>query len=47
MGYVRDFEDPMVAIREPAVREALSIDLLKKASGRNADIGTFLNDIPE
>lgn len=47
MGYVRDFEDPMVAIREPAVREALSIDLLKNASGRNADIGTFLNDIPE
>lgn len=45
MGYIRDFEHPMVAIREPAVREALSIDLLKKASNRNADIGTFLNDI--
>jgi len=30
MGYVRDFEDPMVVIREPETRGVFSIDMMKK-----------------
>jgi ectoine hydroxylase-related dioxygenase (phytanoyl-CoA dioxygenase family) len=30
MGYVRDFEDPMVVIREPEVRGVFGIDMVKK-----------------
>jgi ectoine hydroxylase-related dioxygenase (phytanoyl-CoA dioxygenase family) len=30
MGYVRDFEDPMVVIREPETRGVFTIDMMKK-----------------
>jgi ectoine hydroxylase-related dioxygenase (phytanoyl-CoA dioxygenase family) len=30
MGYVRDFEDPMVVIREPETRGVFTIDMIKK-----------------
>jgi hypothetical protein len=30
MGYVRDFEDPMVVIREPETRGVFGVDMMKK-----------------
>jgi ectoine hydroxylase-related dioxygenase (phytanoyl-CoA dioxygenase family) len=38
LGYVRDFEDPMVAIREPEQRQVFGIDMVKK----NAELDTSM-----
>jgi ectoine hydroxylase-related dioxygenase (phytanoyl-CoA dioxygenase family) len=43
MGYVRDFEDPMVVIREPETRGVFSIDMIKK----NAEIDGSMAGIVE
>lgn len=41
MGYVRDFEDPMVVIREPETRGVFGIDMVKK----NAEVDDSLTDM--
>lgn len=41
MGYVRDFEDPMVVIREPETRGVFGIDMVK----RNAEVDETLTDM--
>lgn len=41
MGYVRDFEDPMVVIREPETRGVFGIDMVKK----NAELDSTLTDV--
>lgn len=41
MGYVRDFEDPMVVIREPETRGVFGIDMVEK----NAGIDDSLTDM--
>ncbi len=48
MGYVRDFEDPMVTVRDPSTVPPLGISLLQEsAAGGNAAIAEFLSDIAE
>jgi ectoine hydroxylase-related dioxygenase (phytanoyl-CoA dioxygenase family) len=41
MGYVRDFEDPMVVIREPAQRQVFGIDMVKK----NAELDSAMANV--
>jgi ectoine hydroxylase-related dioxygenase (phytanoyl-CoA dioxygenase family) len=43
MGYVRDFEDPMVVIREPETRGVFGIDMIKK----NAELDGSMAGIVE
>jgi hypothetical protein len=46
LGYVRDGEDPMVVIREPAVRQAYGVGPLRKtADTRQPGLQGFLRDI--
>ena len=47
MGYVRDFEDPMVTVRDPGTVKPLGTDLLKEGSGANTAIADFLSDIAD
>jgi ectoine hydroxylase-related dioxygenase (phytanoyl-CoA dioxygenase family) len=42
MGYVRDFEDPMVVIREPAQRGVFGIDMTQKNAGADNAISTLV-----
>ncbi len=46
MGYVRDFEDPLVTVRDPATVPPLGISLLEQsAAAGNSAIAAFLDDI--
>jgi ectoine hydroxylase-related dioxygenase (phytanoyl-CoA dioxygenase family) len=46
LGYVRDGEDPMVAIREPEVRQAYGVGILQEtASKKQPRLQGFLRDI--
>lgn len=46
MGYVRDFEDPMVMLRDDGSVPPLGISLLEEsAASGNADVAEFLSDI--
>jgi len=48
MGYVRDFEDPLVTVRDPSTVAPLGIALLQEtAAGGNAAVAAFLSDIDE
>jgi ectoine hydroxylase-related dioxygenase (phytanoyl-CoA dioxygenase family) len=38
MGYVRDFEDPMVVIREPETRGTFTIDMVKKNAALDSSV---------
>jgi ectoine hydroxylase-related dioxygenase (phytanoyl-CoA dioxygenase family) len=45
MGYVRDFEDPLVTVRDPGTVPPLGLALLEESAGRNPAIAEFLTDI--
>lgn len=48
MGYVRDFEDPLVTVRDPSTVPPLGIALLQEAAaGGNAAVAEFLDDIEQ
>jgi len=48
MGYVRDFEDPLVTVRDPDTVPPLGITLLKEtAASGNRDVADFLSDIAD
>lgn len=48
MGYVRDFEDPLVMVRDAGTVPPLGISLLQEsAAAGNADIADFLSDIAD
>lgn len=45
LGYVRDFEDPMVAIREPEQRGVFGIDMTQKNAASDAAIGGLVEHL--
>jgi ectoine hydroxylase-related dioxygenase (phytanoyl-CoA dioxygenase family) len=45
LGYVRDFEDPMVAIREPDQRGVFGIDMTQKNAATDAAIGGLVEHL--
>jgi hypothetical protein len=45
MGYIRDFEDPLLAIREAGQREVLDISTIARAAGRQSAAGDFLGHV--
>ncbi|HZU62372.1 MAG TPA: phytanoyl-CoA dioxygenase family protein [Novosphingobium sp.] len=48
MGYVRDFEDPLVMVRDDGSVPPLGISLLQEsAAAGNADVAAFLSDIAD
>jgi len=48
MGYVGNFEDPLVTVRDPATVPPIDISLLQQsAAGGNAAVSDFLNDIDD
>lgn len=44
LGYVRDYEDPMVAIKEPEVREVFDISMIKETAPANEHAQKFISD---
>lgn len=47
MGYVRDFEDPMVVIREPETRGVFGIDMVKKNAELDASMASMVDHLHE
>jgi ectoine hydroxylase-related dioxygenase (phytanoyl-CoA dioxygenase family) len=48
MGYIRDFEDPLVTVRDPETVAPLGISLLQEtAASGNAAVAEFLKDIEQ
>jgi ectoine hydroxylase-related dioxygenase (phytanoyl-CoA dioxygenase family) len=47
LGYVRDFEDPMVAIREPEVRGVFGIDMVNKNAELDAGMAGVAKALQE
>jgi hypothetical protein len=45
MGYVRDFEDPMVVIREPEVRGVFGIDMVRKNAELDASMAGIVDQL--
>lgn len=45
LGYVRDFEDPMVAIREPEQRGVFGIDMTQRNAASDAAIGGLVEHL--
>jgi ectoine hydroxylase-related dioxygenase (phytanoyl-CoA dioxygenase family) len=45
MGYVRDFEDPMVVIREPETRAVFTIDMLKKNVDNDGSVAGIVDQL--
>jgi ectoine hydroxylase-related dioxygenase (phytanoyl-CoA dioxygenase family) len=45
IGYVRDFEDPMVMIREPTERQVFDIGMIKKKAEKDESAGVFVSDL--
>jgi ectoine hydroxylase-related dioxygenase (phytanoyl-CoA dioxygenase family) len=45
LGYVRDFEDPMVMVREPAERKVFTIDMIKQKAEKDQSAGVFVADL--
>jgi ectoine hydroxylase-related dioxygenase (phytanoyl-CoA dioxygenase family) len=47
MGYIRDFEDPMVAIREPATRSVAGIEMVQKNAVLDASMAGVARHLQE
>jgi ectoine hydroxylase-related dioxygenase (phytanoyl-CoA dioxygenase family) len=45
IGYVRDFEDPMVMIREPKERQVFDIGMIKQQAEKDKSAGVFVTDL--
>jgi ectoine hydroxylase-related dioxygenase (phytanoyl-CoA dioxygenase family) len=45
LGYVRDFEDPMVAIREPKERKVFDIGMIGQKADKDEQAAAFMADL--
>jgi hypothetical protein len=45
LGYVRDFEDPMVMVREPKERKVFDIGMIKQKAEKDQSAGVFVADL--
>jgi ectoine hydroxylase-related dioxygenase (phytanoyl-CoA dioxygenase family) len=45
LGYVRDFEDPMVMVREPTERKVFGIGMIKQKAEKDQSAGAFVADL--
>ena len=45
LGYVRDFEDPMVAIREPDTKGVFDVGMIAQKADKDEDAAVFVSDL--
>ena len=45
LGYVRDFEDPMVAIREPETKGVFDVGMIAQKADKDANAAVFVSDL--
>jgi ectoine hydroxylase-related dioxygenase (phytanoyl-CoA dioxygenase family) len=45
LGYVRDFEDPMVAIREPEKKGVFDVGMIAQKADKDEDAAVFVSDL--